>query len=133
MQSTDPDGLSALYANGGSLMNETQDEVRFDENEGFKAYLTDQVERYNNKLMGDGVATNMFGSGNTVMFPEGPWWVSQVYNSAYNNSELRRVGKGVTEEDAQNLLAKVEEKFADVDVSVVYGGQPVYYYIISVE
>ena len=42
-------------------------------------------------------------------------------------------GEGVTEEDAQNLLAHVEEKFADVDVSVVYGGQPVYYYIISVE
>lgn len=42
-------------------------------------------------------------------------------------------GEGVTEEDAQNLLAHVEEKFSDVDVSVVYGGQPVYYYIISVE
>ena len=100
MQSADPDGLSALYANGGSLMNETQDEVRFDENDGFKAYLTDQVSRYNNKLMGDGVATNMFGSGNTVMFPEGPWYVSCQYDAMYNNSELRRVGKGVTEEDA---------------------------------
>ena len=42
-------------------------------------------------------------------------------------------GEGVTEEDAQNLLAKVEEKFPSVDASVVFGGQPVYYYIISVE
>ena len=42
-------------------------------------------------------------------------------------------GEGVTEEDAENLLAKVEEKFPSVDVSVVFGGQPVYYYIISVE
>ena len=100
MQSADPDGLSALYANGGSLMNETQDEARFDENDGFKAYLTDQVDRYNNKLMGDGVSSNMFGSGNTVMFSEGPWYVSHQYDAMYNNSELRRVGKGVTEEDA---------------------------------
>lgn len=42
-------------------------------------------------------------------------------------------GEGVTEEDSSNLLARLEEKFADVDVSIVYGGQPVYYYIVSVE
>lgn len=42
-------------------------------------------------------------------------------------------GEGVTEEDAANLQTKVEEKFSNVDVSMVFGGQPVYYYIISVE
>ena len=42
-------------------------------------------------------------------------------------------GEGVTEEDSQNLLAVLEEKFPQVDISIVYGGQPVYYYIISVE
>ena len=42
-------------------------------------------------------------------------------------------GEGVTEEDTQNLLATLEEKFPQVDISIVYGGQPVYYYIISVE
>ncbi len=42
-------------------------------------------------------------------------------------------GEGVTEEDSTNLLAKLEEKFTDVDISMVYGGQPVYYYIVSVE
>ena len=42
-------------------------------------------------------------------------------------------GEGVTEEDSQNLLARLEEKFPQVDISMVYGGQPVYYYIISVE
>lgn len=42
-------------------------------------------------------------------------------------------GEGVTEEDAQILQSRLEERFSDVDVSVVYGGQPVYYYIISVE
>ena len=42
-------------------------------------------------------------------------------------------GEGVTEEDASNLQSKLEEKFPSIDVSMVFGGQPVYYYIISVE
>ena len=42
-------------------------------------------------------------------------------------------GEGVTEEDTANLLSKLEEKYPDIDISVVFGGQPVYYYIISVE
>ncbi len=42
-------------------------------------------------------------------------------------------GEGVTEEDAANMQTKAEDKFPNVDISVVFGGQPVYYYIISVE
>ena len=42
-------------------------------------------------------------------------------------------GEGVTEEDSAKLQAKLEEKFPNVDISIVFGGQPVYYYIISVE
>lgn len=42
-------------------------------------------------------------------------------------------GEGITEEDAANLQTKAEEKFPDIDVSMVFGGQPVYYYIVSVE
>lgn len=100
MQSTDPDGLSALYANGGSLLDETQTTVKYNQNEGFMTYVTDQVARFNNRLMGDGTATAMFGVGNTVMFSEGPWYVSQQFDGMYNNSELTRTGLGVTAEDA---------------------------------
>ncbi len=42
-------------------------------------------------------------------------------------------GEGVTEEDSANLQSKLEEKYPDIDISMVFGGQPVYYYIISVE
>mgnify|MGYP003288812761 CR=1 FL=1 len=42
-------------------------------------------------------------------------------------------GDGITEEDASNLNATLEEHFHNIDVSMVFGGQPVYYYIISVE
>jgi len=42
-------------------------------------------------------------------------------------------GEGVTEEDASIMQSRLEEKHPELDVSVVFGGQPVYYYIISVE
>ena len=100
-QSTDPDGLSALYANGGTLSNAAQDTVTFQNSIGLQTYLTDQVERFNSRLVGEsGTSTEMFGAGNTVMFAEGPWWVSQTYSLNWNNSELKKVGNGVTAEEA---------------------------------
>ncbi|WP_250227753.1 DAK2 domain-containing protein [Anaeropeptidivorans aminofermentans] len=42
-------------------------------------------------------------------------------------------GEGITEEDAYNLSAYVEEKYPDCEVAVMEGGQPLYYYIISLE
>lgn len=42
-------------------------------------------------------------------------------------------GEDVSEEDAEAITAKVEEKYPDVDVELQPGGQPVYYYIVSVE
>ena len=42
-------------------------------------------------------------------------------------------GNGVSEEDADKLLATLEMKYNNFDISVVPGGQPVYYYLISVE
>ena len=42
-------------------------------------------------------------------------------------------GQDVTEEDAQAVADKVEELYADVEVDVNYGGQPIYYYVLSVE
>ncbi len=43
-------------------------------------------------------------------------------------------GEGVTEEEAQQALDLLEEKFGDdVDITFVSGGQPIYYYILSVE
>jgi len=42
-------------------------------------------------------------------------------------------GSDVTEEDANALAKAVEAVYPDVDVEVNYGGQPIYYYILSVE
>ena len=42
-------------------------------------------------------------------------------------------GEEVTEEEAQVIADKISEKYADCDVELQFGGQPVYYYIISAE
>lgn len=42
-------------------------------------------------------------------------------------------GADVSEEKAQELYSRVKEKFDDAEVMLINGGQPVYYYIISVE
>ena len=42
-------------------------------------------------------------------------------------------GKDVQEEEAQLLAKEIEEKFDQCDITLLYGGQPVYYYIISIE
>ena len=42
-------------------------------------------------------------------------------------------GEDVTEEEAEKVAEAIEDKLDEVEVSVKYGGQPLYYYIVSVE
>ncbi len=42
-------------------------------------------------------------------------------------------GADVTEDEAQELAGKVQEAFPDCEVDFHYGGQPVYYYLLSLE
>lgn len=51
------------------------------------------------------------------------------------DSELISIyyGEDVAEEDAEALAEQIEEKYPDVDVELQNGGQPIYYYVLSVE
>lgn len=42
-------------------------------------------------------------------------------------------GSDATEDDASEIASAIEEKYPDVEVEINNGGQPIYYYIISVE
>ena len=42
-------------------------------------------------------------------------------------------GADISEKEAQETALKIEENFPDTEVELDYGGQPVYYYIASVE
>lgn len=50
------------------------------------------------------------------------------------DSELISIyyGEDIAGEDAEALAAQIEEKYPDVDVESD-GGQPIYYYVLSVE
>ncbi len=58
--------------------------------------------------------------------------VSQLVDGS---SELISIyyGSEVTKEDADSLASAIGEAYPDVDVEVNYGGQPIYYYLLSVE
>ncbi|MBE0451302.1 MAG: DAK2 domain-containing protein [Clostridia bacterium] len=51
------------------------------------------------------------------------------------NSEILSIyyGADVTEKDAQALASAIEERFPDLEIDVYLGGQPVYYYVFSLE
>ncbi len=52
-----------------------------------------------------------------------------------DDSELISIyyGSDVQEEAAEQLRRELEETYADCDIELQYGGQPIYYYVISVE
>ena len=51
------------------------------------------------------------------------------------DSELISIyyGRDTEEQDAGDFLKSVEEKYPACEVEMHYGGQPIYYYVISVE
>lgn len=99
--SQESDNLTALYVNGGTLVDDSG-KVAFHKNEGFTKYVTDLVERYNAGLYGDaGNKEAAFATGQIVMFSEGPWMVANTYDLWWNNKQLSTAGAlGVTAEDA---------------------------------
>ena len=60
---------------------------------------------------------------------------SMVDEMVDEDSELISVyyGEEITEEAAQEICDTISEKYDSCDVELQYGGQPIYYYIISVE
>ena len=58
-----------------------------------------------------------------------------IKDAVDEDSELISIyyGADVKKEDAEAFAARVEESFPDCDVQNCYGGQPIYYYIVSVE
>jgi len=61
--------------------------------------------------------------------------IELVQKMADEDSELIYIyyGKDVEEKDAVKLHKKLEKMYGNIDVVLQYGGQPLYYYIVSVE
>ena len=61
--------------------------------------------------------------------------VDMIDEMVNDNIELISIyyGSDISEEDAEELLEEVEKKYSGCDIELQYGGQPIYYYIISAE
>ncbi len=79
------------------------------------------------------------GIGDAGILAVGPQMNDVIYSMVDEmideDSELISVyyGEEITEEAAQEICDSISEKYDSCDVELQYGGQPIYYYIISVE
>ena len=82
---------------------------------------------------------NIMGIGDAGMLAVGEditdTTVEMIKEMQDEDSEIVSVyfGENVTKEDADALSEKIAEELPDLEVEVYAGGQPVYYYIVSVE
>ena len=58
-----------------------------------------------------------------------------IANLVDEDSELISIyyGEEVSEEEAEKFAGEIEELYPDVDVDILFGGQPIYYYVLAVE
>ncbi len=61
--------------------------------------------------------------------------LKMIDNMVSDTSELISIyyGRDTDEQDAGDFLRVVENKFPQCDVEMHFGGQPIYYYVVSVE
>lgn len=82
---------------------------------------------------------NIMGIGDAGMLAVGEdiadTTVEMIKEMQDEDSEIVSIyfGEGITGEDAEALSEKITEELPDLEVEVYPGGQPVYYYIVSVE
>lgn len=136
---TVPQGISAMIS---FEMNKTADENLEDMKEAIANVKTGQVtyavrdtiiddkEIKQNDIMGIGDKT-ILSVGQEIKDTT----LDLVSQLVDEDSELISIyyGSDVSKEDAEELLSAIEESYPDVEVSLEIGGQPIYYYILSVE
>lgn len=136
---TIPQGISALIAfdpEQGTANNESA------MTEALQYVKTGQVTYAVRDTSVDGktIATgDIMGIGDDKILTVG----SEVYDTTLSlvdamvdeDSELICLyyGQEVTKEDAENVRKSLTEKYTQCDIELQYGGQPIYYYVISVE
>ena len=82
---------------------------------------------------------NIMGIGDSGMLAVGEsvaeTTVETIRRMADQDAELISIyyGEDMSEEDAESLGEKIEQAYPDCDVEVNYGGQPIYYCVVSVE
>ncbi len=134
-----PEGLSALLAFNPNqpltenikMMKEAIDRVQT----GMVTYATrDTVIKGNDVKQGQYLALTgdeILSSGESLHQTA----IDLVKTITAPNNDLITLfyGQDVERDQAEELVAAIEELFPDLEIELHYGGQPIYYYILSVE
>ena len=90
--------------------------------DGYAIHAGEYLALLDGKLIGSFTEmSKMLGKMGEVFEPLDPELITVYY------------GENVTQDEAEETAASLEDKFPDAEVTVVNGGQPVYYYMISIE
>lgn len=136
---TVPQGITAVINMGYDCSPEDNLDTM---TEAMKAVKTGQVTYAVRNTMIDDVEikeNDIMGLGDHTILAVGQNITDTAFDTvvkmADENSELISIyyGSDVSEGDAQALCERIEKEYPDCDVELQYGGQPIYYYILSVE
>ena len=136
---TVPQGITAVINYIPEADVDTNEETML---EAVKSVQTGQVTyavrdtKIDNKEIHEG---NIMGIGDAGILAVGTSITETAKETLRNmvgeDSELISIyyGEDVTEEEAEAFISDVEEEYPDLDVDAHFGGQPIYYYVMSVE
>ncbi len=136
---TIPEAISAMMVfDEGSDLKENSEEM----NEAISFVKTGQVTfavrdtSIKDKVISEGDILGILGSDIVVNGSEIDRVALDLVDSMVDeDSEIISLyfGEDVKESEAKKLALAIEEKYEDLDVELNFGGQPLYYYIVSVE
>ncbi len=136
---TIPQGISALISSmPGSDASENEESMKAAIEEVKTGEVTYSVR--DTELDGFIIRANdIMGIGDRGIIAVGEEILGTAFETVYRmvdvNSSLVTIyyGEDVTESEASGLKVKIEEEFPELEIELHEGGEPVYYYIISVE
>ncbi len=134
-----PEGVAACLAfNPEGSAEENLNEM-IAASKAVKSYSVTYAVRNTNVNGFDLKEGDIIGLSNKAIIAKGDNVAETVVNMVEKeiNEDMTNIslfyGNDVTEEDAEALSEKLMEKFPQCDINVMPGGQPVYYYFISLE
>ncbi len=134
-----PEGISACLAFNPETTPEENETQMIDAIKGVKSSSVTYAVR-NTEIDGFALTEgDIIGLNEKAILAKGqdiPETVEKVIDKQIDNDIMSITlfyGDGVSEDDANNLCEKLQQKYENCEVSVVNGGQPVYYYLISMQ
>ncbi len=136
---TIPQGITAIINYVPDATPEDNEEVMLEQIKTVKSgQITYAVRdtRVEEREIHEGDIMGMGDNGILAVSPDVEETTRQVISALVDDeSELISLyyGQDVKKEDAEQFGSEIEEAYPEIDVDLHYGGQPMYYYLLSVE